>query len=54
MGTEPRLRTGHPDGLVVGDIGGELEMSPSTLSHHLEKRALGAQVSGRVNRKTSV
>ena len=43
MGTEPRLRivrlllSAHPDGMVVGDIGGELEISPSTLSHHLEK-----------------
>ena len=43
MGTEPRLRimqlllTAHPDGLVVGEIGEELEISNSTLSHHLEK-----------------
>jgi ArsR family transcriptional regulator len=43
MGTEPRLRimrlllSAHPDGIVVGDIGAELEISPSTLSHHLEK-----------------
>ena len=43
MGTEPRLRimrlllSAHPEGLIVGDIGGELEISPSTLSHHLEK-----------------
>ena len=43
MGTEPRLRimrlllAGHPDGLFVGEILLELEMSPSTLSHHLEK-----------------
>jgi DNA-binding transcriptional ArsR family regulator len=43
MGTEPRLRimqlllTAHPDGLVVGDIGSELEIPSSTLSHHLEK-----------------
>ena len=43
MGTEPRLRimrlllAAHPDGMVVGEIGGELEISPSTLSHHLEK-----------------
>jgi ArsR family transcriptional regulator, arsenate/arsenite/antimonite-responsive transcriptional repressor len=39
MGTEPRLRimrlllSAHPDGMVVGDIGAELEISPSTLSH---------------------
>jgi ArsR family transcriptional regulator, arsenate/arsenite/antimonite-responsive transcriptional repressor len=43
MGTEPRLRimqlllSAHPDGLVVGDIQGELEIPNSTLSHHLEK-----------------
>lgn len=43
MGTEPRLRimrlllSAHPDGMVVGDIGAELEITPSTLSHHLEK-----------------
>lgn len=43
MGTEPRLRivrlllSAHPDGLVVGDIGEELDIPSSTLSHHLEK-----------------
>src|SRR5215472_9607693 len=43
MGTEPRLRimrlllSAHPDGMVVGEIGSELEIAPSTLSHHLEK-----------------
>jgi DNA-binding transcriptional ArsR family regulator len=43
MGAEPRLRivqfllTAHPQGLVVGDIQDELEIPPSTLSHHLEK-----------------
>jgi ArsR family transcriptional regulator, arsenate/arsenite/antimonite-responsive transcriptional repressor len=43
MGTEPRLRimrlllSAHPEGLVVGDIGAELEIPSSTLSHHLEK-----------------
>lgn len=43
MGTEPRLRivrlllSAHPDGLVVGDIGDELDIPSSTLSHHLEK-----------------
>jgi ArsR family transcriptional regulator, arsenate/arsenite/antimonite-responsive transcriptional repressor len=43
MGTEPRLRimqlllTAHPQGLVVGDIQGELEIPNSTLSHHLDK-----------------
>ena len=43
MGAEPRLRimqlllTAHPQGLVVGDIQGELEIPASTLSHHLDK-----------------
>ncbi len=43
MGTEPRLRImqlllqAHPEGLVVGDVGSELEIPNSTLSHHLDK-----------------
>ena len=43
MGTESRLRimqlllTAHPEGLIVGDIAGELDIPSSTLSHHLEK-----------------
>jgi ArsR family transcriptional regulator len=43
MGTESRLRimqlllSAHPDGLVVGEIGNELQIPSSTLSHHLEK-----------------
>jgi ArsR family transcriptional regulator len=43
MGSEPRLRimrlllSAHPEGMVVGDIGTELEVTASTLSHHLEK-----------------
>ena len=43
MGTELRLRimrlllSAHPNGLVVGDIGTELGIPASTLSHHLEK-----------------
>ena len=43
MGTEPRLRimqlllSAHPDGLIVGEIGNELAIPGSTLSHHLEK-----------------
>jgi ArsR family transcriptional regulator, arsenate/arsenite/antimonite-responsive transcriptional repressor len=43
MGTESRLRimqlllSVHPAGLVVGEIGNDLEIPSSTLSHHLEK-----------------
>jgi DNA-binding transcriptional ArsR family regulator len=43
MGSEPRLRivrlllSAHPDGLFVGEIASELEITASTLSHHLEK-----------------
>jgi ArsR family transcriptional regulator len=43
LGAEPRLRivrlllAAHPDGLVVGEIGSELGIPPSTLSHHLDK-----------------
>ncbi len=43
MGTEPRLRimrlllSAHPEGMVVNEIGEELEVPSSTLSHHLEK-----------------
>src|SRR6202022_4626268 len=43
MGTEPRLRimqlllSAHPEGLVVGDVQGDIEIPNSTLSHHLEK-----------------
>jgi DNA-binding transcriptional ArsR family regulator len=43
MGTGPRLRimrvllSAHPDGMVVGDIGEELGIPASTLSHHLDK-----------------
>ena len=43
MGTEPRLRimrlllSAHPQGLAAGEIGSELEIPSSTLSHHLEK-----------------
>jgi len=43
IGAEPRLRimrlllAAHPEGLVVGEIGSELEIPASTLSHHLEK-----------------
>ncbi len=43
IGAEPRLRimrlllSAHPEGLVVGDIQAELDISPSTLSHHLDK-----------------
>ena len=43
MGTESRLEImrlllgAHPEGLVVGDIAGELGIANSTLSHHLDK-----------------
>jgi ArsR family transcriptional regulator, arsenate/arsenite/antimonite-responsive transcriptional repressor len=43
LGTEPRLRivrlllSAHPEGMVVGEIGSELEIPNSTLSHHLDK-----------------
>ncbi len=43
MGTEPRLRimrlllSAHPEGMVVGEIGENLGIPASTLSHHLEK-----------------
>ena len=43
MGTEPRLRimqlllSAHPEGMTVGDLGAELEIPNSTLSHHLDK-----------------
>src|SRR5580765_5806260 len=43
MGAEPRLRivrlllAAHPGGMVVGEIGEELEIANSTLSHHLDK-----------------
>jgi ArsR family transcriptional regulator len=43
LGSEARLRVvrlllaAHPDGLNVGDIQAELDISASNLSHHLEK-----------------
>ena len=43
MGTEPRLRimrlllSAHPQGMIAGEVGVELEIPPSTLSHHLDK-----------------
>jgi DNA-binding transcriptional ArsR family regulator len=43
MGAGPRLRimrallSAHPHGMIVGDIGEELGIPASTLSHHLEK-----------------
>ena len=43
MGTGPRLRimrvllSAHPDGMVVNEIGTELGIPASTLSHHLDK-----------------
>ena len=43
MGTGPRLRimrvllSAYPEGMIVSDIGAELSIPASTLSHHLEK-----------------
>jgi ArsR family transcriptional regulator len=43
MGTPSRLRiiqlllSAHPDGMVVGEIQNELDISASNLSHHLDK-----------------
>src|SRR5579875_4128962 len=43
MGTEPRLRimrlllSAHPEGMIAGDIGAQLDIPSSTLSHHLDK-----------------
>ncbi len=43
MGAEPRLRimrlllSAYPDGMVVGEIGEELGIAGSSLSHHLDK-----------------
>ena len=43
IGTESRLRilrlllSAHPEGMVVSEIGSELGIPASTLSHHLDK-----------------
>jgi len=43
MGTEPRLHimrvllAAHPQGMIAGDVGAELDIPASTLSHHLDK-----------------
>ncbi len=43
LGNESRLRivrlllASHPEGMVVGEIGAELGIAASTLSHHLDK-----------------
>jgi DNA-binding transcriptional ArsR family regulator len=43
LGNESRLRilrlllSAHPEGLVVGDIQSDLNIAPSTLSHHLDR-----------------
>ena len=43
MGTAPRLGimrlllSAHPEGMMAGDIAGELGMPGPTLSHHLDK-----------------
>lgn len=43
LGALPRLRViglllaVHPDGVTAGDMGAELHIAPSTLSHHLDR-----------------
>lgn len=43
IGTEPRLRivrlllAAHPAGMIAGELGSELELPSSTLSHHLDR-----------------
>lgn len=43
MGTEPRLKimrlllSAHPEGMIPSEIGAELNIPPSSLSHHLDK-----------------
>jgi len=43
IGTESRLRimrvllSAYPEGMIAGDIGAELDIPASTLSHHLDK-----------------
>lgn len=43
MGAEARLRVvrllleAHPHGLTAGDLSTELDITPSTLSHHLDR-----------------
>ena len=43
LGAAPRLRivrlllSAHPKGKTAGDLGTELSIGPSTLSHHLER-----------------
>jgi len=48
MGTESRLRimqvllSAHPEGMIVGEIGDELEIPSSTLSHILKSLKRGS------------
>ncbi|MGH2399968.1 MAG: ArsR/SmtB family transcription factor [bacterium] len=43
MGAEARLRivrlllAAHPTGMIAGDLSTELDIAPSTLSHHLDR-----------------
>ncbi|MBV9760330.1 MAG: winged helix-turn-helix transcriptional regulator [Acidobacteriaceae bacterium] len=43
IGAEPRLRimrlllSAHPAGMIAGEIGAELDIPASTLSHHLDR-----------------
>ena len=57
MGNDARLRivqlllTAHPDGMVVSELQGELDIPGSTLSHHLDK--LKAEDLVRVQREST-
>jgi ArsR family transcriptional regulator len=57
MGTEARLRimrlllSAHPEGMVAGDIGADLDIPASTLSHHLDK--LKNEELGKVRREST-
>ncbi len=53
IGTGPRLRimrvllSAHPEGMVANEIGAELGIPASTLSHHLEKLRIQELVKAR-------
>ena len=60
LGAEPRLRivrlllAAHPEGFVVGELGSELGLPPSTLSHHLDKLKYAGSVTVRRERVSSL